>query len=429
MVWYASHYGWPGDGSSGHPYLIEGLILRTSTDVPCIYIGNTTYNIGISNCSLAGKNEYIIDSGNFITGRGIALFNLQNVSVERCAIYNCSIGISLLSCSHIKVSNFSANDFLIDYAAVTTEIMLNRSNYVTITDSVLLGGTSYRLDNSSHNIIRNNIGNALAAFFSDDNHVYNNSINRRGGSFYMLSCNSNLVGENDIGALYNPITTINTTGNVFRNNTIHSIHDEASFKRVDQMLFENNSVSEFDRGAAMIVESASNCSFINNYFDAPVSISDPYSTRIEGNWFNCSSNAPGSTLSLSSGGQNIVWGNTITGGNNSLRLVDSQNNIVSSNIISNADSHGILLERSINNTIISNQISGSNQAWYYNTHIQGYDDSGTNHWNDTIGGNYWSDWTGTSADEPYLLDGGRGAADFHPLKVPPLSIRYLGPTQ
>jgi nitrous oxidase accessory protein NosD len=53
-----------------------------------------------------------------------------------------------------------------------------------------------------------------------------------------------------------------------------------------------------------------------------------------------------------------------------------------------------------------------------------FDDTGTNHWNSTEGGNHWSDWTAPDddsdsiVDQPYVLDGAAGATDQLPLSVP-----------
>jgi hypothetical protein len=53
--------------------------------------------------------------------------------------------------------------------------------------------------------------------------------------------------------------------------------------------------------------------------------------------------------------------------------------------------------------------------------VQAYDDTGTNYWNTSSEGNYWSDWTSPDnnndgiVDYPYQIDGGAGVKDNYPL--------------
>ncbi|MGD0817160.1 MAG: hypothetical protein ABR986_02025 [Methanomassiliicoccales archaeon] len=57
----------------------------------------------------------------------------------------------------------------------------------------------------------------------------------------------------------------------------------------------------------------------------------------------------------------------------------------------------------------------------YTNRSQALDDTGLNRWNDSVGGNYWSERTAPDADsdgivdQPYALDGGLGAMDYRPL--------------
>lgn len=55
---------------------------------------------------------------------------------------------------------------------------------------------------------------------------------------------------------------------------------------------------------------------------------------------------------------------------------------------------------------------------------QARDEVGSNSWNETAEGNYWSDWTSPDSngdgivDNPYVLDGSAGAKDYYPLAKP-----------
>lgn len=89
----------------------------------------------------------------------------------------------------------------------------------------------------------------------------------------------------------------------------------------------------------------------------------------------------------------------------------------------------------VNNTIESNKYAGigfwssSNNLAYHNNLIgnlqnNGYDDTGTNSWDNGTEGNYWGDYTGVDEDKdgigdtPYEIPGGAGASDNYPLMEP-----------
>jgi hypothetical protein len=59
--------GWPGDGSPGFPYIIDGLDIN---GLECIIISNTRVNFTISNWNLTGTM--------LISGAGIYLYNVSN---------------------------------------------------------------------------------------------------------------------------------------------------------------------------------------------------------------------------------------------------------------------------------------------------------------------------------------------------------------
>ena len=73
--------GWPGDGSAGNPYLINGYEINASGQRAAILIGNTTVHFNISLCTLIDSSE-----------AGITLYNATNGkvygnSLERNAWY------------------------------------------------------------------------------------------------------------------------------------------------------------------------------------------------------------------------------------------------------------------------------------------------------------------------------------------------------
>jgi prefoldin subunit 5 len=89
---------------------------------------------------------------------------------------------------------------------------------------------------------------------------------------------------------------------------------------------------------------------------------------------------------------------------------------------------GLNLSSSSSNTLYGNQLANNNGASsvYSASHIQAYDD-GTNNWNSSSYGNYWSDWTSPDTngdgivDSPYAIVGGSNV-DAYPLIIVDVNI-------
>lgn len=111
---------------------------------------------------------------------------------------------------------------------------------------------------------------------------------------------------------------------------------------------------------------------------------------------------------------NGIKGNNITA--NSLAgiwIVGSSYNIISQNIVAGNNQYGMSLESSSNNTVFHNKfIDNTNQIHIYDS---------TNSWDNGYpsGGNYWSDYNGSDAnndffgDTPYIID--ENNVDRYPL--------------
>ena len=85
--------GWPGDGSSENPYIIDGLgIDLGNEDGNCIMINNTRVSFTISNCNLTGANNQMMEGG----CAGILLFNVFNGELVNNTCNNNKIGIYLI---------------------------------------------------------------------------------------------------------------------------------------------------------------------------------------------------------------------------------------------------------------------------------------------------------------------------------------------
>ena len=164
----ATNEGWLGDGTSGNPYIIEGLDIDIGGAAGhCINIINTRVNFTISNCILKGANTS--------AGAGINLKNVTNGLL---------IGNTL---SH------SQQAFYFNHSS----FVLIKNN--TVTDCYY----SIQMLSSSDNTIADN----------------NVSFNHRGIQL-LLSSNNNTVVNNTFTDDIFGITLYESNYNVFENNTI-----------------------------------------------------------------------------------------------------------------------------------------------------------------------------------------------------------------
>ncbi len=92
----AGDEGWPGDGSAGNPFIINGLdIDRAGVVGHCINITNTQVHFTISNCTLTGANSSL--------GCGIYLDTVDNGKIANNIIRNNSYSIYLYDSDYITI--------------------------------------------------------------------------------------------------------------------------------------------------------------------------------------------------------------------------------------------------------------------------------------------------------------------------------------
>jgi parallel beta-helix repeat protein len=130
-------------------------------------------------------------------------------------------------------------------------------------------------------------------------------------------------------------------------------------------------------------------------------------------------------ISLDESNENNIFDNYISNNTLDINIAKSNMNTISFNMILNSKYYGIqILAGSGYNQIQANDFVNNNGAnsIYNRSHIQANDTIGTNFWNNSKQGNYWSDWTRPDinppygvVDDPYQLDGNLTAKDYYPL--------------
>ncbi|UCF08642.1 MAG: DUF1565 domain-containing protein, partial [Thermoplasmata archaeon] len=126
--------GWPGDGSPGDPYIIEGYDINGSGYGYCIYIGNTTVFFKVRDSYLhkaTGVLKYP-----YFCETGIILVNVQNGTIANNNISDNRYGMYLFSSG----SNTITNNELVDNGIYIWGDMLEHWNTHIIDTTNTLNG-------------------------------------------------------------------------------------------------------------------------------------------------------------------------------------------------------------------------------------------------------------------------------------------------
>lgn len=164
---------------------------------------------------------------------------------------------------------------------------------------------------------------------------------------------------------------------------------------------------------------------IRGYADIGLVVSASSDVLLSGNSVNSSKNG----IEFYAAHSSTVSNNTLMNSTTGLLATSSNFNLFSGNRIENSTGFGMwLIGTSTGNRIWDNQFLFNNGLGK-----QACDESGTNFWNATGSGNYWSDWTGPDVvppygivDIPYTLAGTTGACDNYPLTSHPTQIPEFG---
>jgi len=253
--------------------------------------------------------------------------------------------------------------------------------------------------------------------------------------FVVMDC---LVENSNTG-----IALMNLTNGNLVDNTCSNEVFGISLDSCDDNTVSGNNCSNCDDGIIFHYSSnntiaSNNCS--NDHWDA-LSIFNSSNNTLVNN--TCSYSVNYGIALVGDCINNTLSNNTCSynGGVSGIMIEYSSNgNNLSNNTVSNNAGYGVMIDpysvgTSSNNRIWNNTLYHNNGAGdvYDASHIQAYDDGIGNWWNSTDGyGNYWSDWTSPDSDldgivdDPYLLDGMAGAADYYPLTTPQVPIPEFG---
>jgi parallel beta-helix repeat protein len=418
--------GFPGDGSSTNPYIIEGF--NITSDETSIRIADTDAYFVTRDCLLAGGFD----------GDGVVLHNVTNGEIRNNVVHQRLSCIVLNGSSEITVVNNEATNNTSLYH-LTTGIRSEESSGNVLTDNVI-SDNSYgiRIISSSNTTMSGNV-------IEDNNRI---------GVWIEYSSSMTLSGN---------IMTVNPRRGIWINGSQDLTISGNAISGESALSFE----IEHSWNMAVLGNTVSGSSFFgivtNHVSNSTISSNTVFDNfgcgfRILGSENNDISNNTSDGLRIEFSTNNIVSGNTFSGRYHGIHILDSTNNTVVRNAISNNNYSGIFIEVSSNNTISNNSIISNledgialdggrdnivthnaikeNGAYgmscgeyeddilihsnmlAYNT-VNAYDEGTNNHWNTTGRGNYWSDYNGTGV---YPIPGTAGSIDHHPAvyeSVPP----------
>jgi parallel beta-helix repeat protein len=329
----------------------------------------------LTNCTIyispymsgSGVQGYIdamsITSSNTINGKPV--YFLKNTDMGNATVPSGRGEVILLNTTRVVVDDQEMN----------AGVVIGFSSYITVTNIVITDATD-----------------GVILFASNHCNVYNNFLtNSSWENIYLESSSNNTISNNIITDGVEGITAEDSENNTIVNNIITNMEDTGiELYSADWNVVHNNTVAGV--GWVGIYADYSNRNVISGN---TVLNSDDY-----GIYADYSDN---NTMS-----SNIVTASETYG----LYFYGSSDNAIVGNSVSGSGSYGVNLTQSSGNTIYGNILVDNNGAGPERAagHIQAYDD-GANLWNDTVFGNYWSDWQspqiehGGIIDLPYEIDG------------------------
>ncbi|MHA2003262.1 MAG: NosD domain-containing protein [Candidatus Thorarchaeota archaeon] len=413
--------GWLGDGSSGNPYIIDGLTIDSGGGAGhCINISNTRVNFTIQNCNLTGASA----------NAGIFLSNVSHGSLINNTSTLNRHGIYIVDSSHNTIANntfngnsdHGANMYDSDFNTVTNNDCNDNGNYgmrLYYCDSNVfsrnLCGNSrydgiharYALFNIfEHNTCNGNRENGIEIIYYSSGNMLSHNVcnaNRDYGILidnddymYPAVVSDNICSNNDYG-LYIARSRLTVARNVLTDNFIYGIEAQC-----DESTISHNFIEGSDEGIRLT----------------------------HGNW-------------------NTLSQNTIIGSYYGIWVEETEENLITQNSISETINTGISVGYySFRNTLFLNEISVdylSFESEFTGIYVDGdtsennvtlnyilnypdgipdtaaIRDDCTDSWGTIIDRNWYEDYGGDDdngdgfGEDPYDIPGSAGNSDLRPL--------------
>lgn len=449
--------GFPGSGTAEDPYVIEGYNITTTGT--CISIQGTDAYFDIRDCLLTGGSS----------GRGVRLDGVDHGEIRNntiSGINDCGVYLRYSLDNTVVNNTISGNDYGV-------YLCYGSNNNVVVNN--IISGSSYfgvHLCESWDNTLSSNIMVNNGIYISGNEVEYwrhniaaDNLVNGKQLG-YFWNCTGGIID----GAQYGQVILANCTGmtvedGVFRNasvafllgyssycsltnNTLSGNYFGVSHYFSPNNIVMNNTVSGNHYGVYLDSSSDNTLSsniFVNNgifisgneveYWRHTITADNLVNGKLLGYFWNLTSGIIDGTqygqvilancsgvivedgvfsnltvgIELGYSAYCSLMNNTSSGNEEGVSVASSSNNTISNNTIA-GNNYGVYLHPSSDNNLIYLNVIADNN----NENARDY---GTgNHWNSTVTGNYWSDYTGTGV---YHVPGSAGSIDYYPFLYPP----------
>jgi len=413
----AADEGWPGNGTEGNPYVIEGYEITRGHE--CIYLVRTRAHFIIRDSRLVSS------SYNYC----IFLNNVQNGSVENCILENGSFGLYMFSAGNITVTNNSVinNNIKCEW---TWDCFFSENK-------ILEGGFRFIIftleEWTTHTVDPSNTVNGKPVYYWKNRN--GGTIPPGAGQVILANCTQVTVENQEFTNTSHGITVGHSSKNYIRGNTFHSNNEEAINLRrsTHNIISENyiysnhhgiwlynsdNNTIQFNNinssGLGMLIISSNGNHIFGNKLTANLRgiefmSSEDYLKPTINTVVNNTLRDNGIGISIDECDENTLQNNIVIDNGRGFYLSSSKRN----NIIGNAirdNGYGIYFEdlsdeNSIEGNNISNNYYGfylritSNNRFHHNNIINNTDQLNQEHsrniWDDGEGeGNYWDNYGG-----------------------------------
>ena len=240
----AAAEGWPGDGSEGNPYVIEGYEIDGTGYGYGIYVGNTTVHFVVRGC-------YVHNASGHLYGRyyhrdaGIYLNNVQKGILEDNIARSNGHGILLWNSSRTMVDNntVSENEAHSVYISSSTNIVLTNNNLEN--DSISIFGWEFKYWNT-HEIDTTNTINGKPVYYLKD--VKGGTVPEDAGQVILVNCEDVRVDNQKISNTRFSISLAFSNNNTIINNSIRNNKYGIELYWSNDNAISSNHISVYGRG-------------------------------------------------------------------------------------------------------------------------------------------------------------------------------------
>ncbi|MFX0183407.1 MAG: right-handed parallel beta-helix repeat-containing protein [Candidatus Hodarchaeota archaeon] len=353
----ATAENWPGNGTPGNPYIIEGLNITIPFNYQIIAIRDTNVHFKLKNNFLVGDQARLY---------GISLINIENGEVSGNIISNTGeIGIDIVSSSKCIIkSNQIRNCTRGIGVSNSVNLYIGNNNISNVNwEAIHLEETTN--SNVSHNILFNN-GEGISITTEIENTIFpfslqanisvigNTILSNHGDGIHLRELQGNTISDNRISNNEGEgIYLWNSGNNTILNNSLRNdgftIEGEWELRHYSQAAISNNTVN----GKALIYWQHIENATVPEGIGQVVLVN---CTNVTVSNQNLSTVSTGLFAVFS---PNLSFLNSIVANNtrNGIQLFDSSNSLITNFNLYNNSWSGIHIESSWNSTISENNIT------------------------------------------------------------------------